>query len=68
MSKYYRVRYPELSRFLGLGPSDVTTRGTTRGYPIPVLEPDSECFRDPRTAAEVALQAGILPFTIEEAK
>ena len=67
---FYRVRYdlnhPDgRPRFLGLGP----TGPTTRGYPsfVAVLECEAECFNTPRAAAETALQACSLPFTVEQA-
>lgn len=62
--QWYRVRY-EGGKFLGYG----LPEPGTWGYPtlVQVLEPEAQCYKDPREAAEVALQARYLPFTIETA-
>lgn len=66
---WYRVRFADSEgspRFLGYGPSGPLTRG----YPTAnmVLEPDAWCFDSPRSAAEAAVNAACLPFTVEEVR
>jgi hypothetical protein len=62
---WYRVRITGDS-FIGYGHPDVFTRG----YPtlVAVHECEAQCWKDPRTAAEVALSGGFVPFTVEEAR
>ncbi len=65
---FYRVWFDgegDRARFLGLGP----TTPETRGYPSLLRVPECEayCFDTARAAAETALQAGCIPFTVEVA-
>lgn len=62
---WYRVRLTADS-YIGFGPATVYTHGMPSL--VPVLEPEAQCFDSPRVAAEVAIQAGILPFTVERAE